>query len=334
MDYDITKLAKYPFLNEAKQYVASLGLGFAEILNHPVYSACIELGRQRLLDCIKGKYSPDISDKLSAQLVVLSYPIARIFVNLIGSKRIIDQYSQVEASVSYKFLMGEQDQVVKEVLNDLGVRLDDEGMPVPEYLKLSSSLVKENTRWKLVNRTIKNGLVGLRQDESKELLREAIRLRIMEPVDVSKAPEELKNIAETLKASLTGSRDKISAKDVRDDALPECIQNMLKMLEQGTASHNVMFILATFFLNLGLKKDDVINIFRVSPKFSEDVAAYQIDFLSGEKGGTQYTCPTCETIRSYGLGCSDCTFKHPLQKYRINVKTRRGRRPSFKKEEK
>jgi DNA primase large subunit len=87
---------------------------------------------------------------------------------------------------------------------------------------------------------------------------------------------------------------------------------MLSLLESGGASHNVMFILGTYFTHLGLSVDEAVELFRRSPHFSEEKTRYQLEFLAGENGGTRYSCPNCGKIKSYGLCEWDCGVKHPL----------------------
>jgi DNA primase large subunit len=331
VDYDIGKLGKYPFLSEAREYVGSLGLSLGDLLDHPVYSACVETGRKRLLDAINGSYSPDLSDPLSMQLTVLSYPVARMLVNSLNNRFLLEKYSRGEAASVYRLLDGEDRSVVDEIVSDLKVEYAGGRMPLAEYLRLVKYLVRESGKWKLVNRVVDAGMIEVGETDFKLLLREAVKLRVMEPVDLKNIPDRLKVMAKNLSAPLTGSREVVDIKNVDENALPECIRKMITMLETGTASHNAMFILATFFLNLGLDKEDVLSIFSRSPAYKEEVTRYQLEFLAGEKGGTEYTCPSCETIKSYGLGCSDCTFKHPLQRYRLQARRNKPRKSNLKK---
>jgi DNA primase large subunit len=91
-------------------------------------------------------------------------------------------------------------------------------------------------------------------------------------------------------------------------------------MESGIASHAGMFILATFLANLGLTRDGILSVYSRSPKYDEEKTLYQLGFITGERGGTEYTCPTCATIKSQGLCRADCPVKHPLQYYRRHAK--------------
>ena len=148
----------------------------------------------------------------------------------------------------------------------------------------------------------------------------AVKNRVMEPLDASKIPSEIKKAALNLKTALAGERTSIKIEQLEEAALPPCIKGMVAAMEAGLASHNAMFILATFLANLGLTLDDIVSVFSKSPKFDEEKTRYQLGFISGARSGTEYTCPACVTIKSHGLCKAECKVKHPLQYYRQKAK--------------
>ena len=314
-------LAKYPFLRAGREYVTSLKLSFDDVLKHPIYSAALELGRKRVLDCLENKFKPAFDDRLSAELTILSYPAARMLANSVG-KAAAMKYAEGEAEAAYGMLKGEDEDTTRKIAEDLGLKADEGRMPFIQYTQLSAALSRRAPKWKLSNRAVEKGLVEVEPDEVKALLREAVRNRVLEPVDANKIPEDVKKTANNLKTLLSGEKPTMELEFLEADALPPCINAMTSALEAGLASHQTMFILATFLNNLGLKKDDMLAVFSKSPKYDEEKTLYQLEFLTGEKGGTTYTCPTCATIKSYGLCKSDCQVKHPLQYYRQHARRR------------
>ncbi len=317
-EFDLDLISKYPFLRKSKEYVASLNLSLSDMQKNPLYSASINLGKQRVLDALNGRINLDLSSKISKELAILSYAVARILVNLTGNRMIMSKYAESEAGQAYKFLMDEKrGSVLDEIKEDLGLLVDDSNMiKFQDYLRLSSNISKYNQNWKLSNRILDSGFVKLNENDFPVLLKEAIRLRILEPVNLAGIPDNFKETAKWINSTVSGTGSEIEIEEVDKNALPPCISAMLASLESGTTSHNSMFIIATFFTNLGLKVDNVVKIFSKSPKFSEEKTRYQLEFLSGEKGGTKYTCPTCAKIKSYGLCVAECEVKHPLQFYR------------------
>jgi DNA primase large subunit len=316
-EFDLNKLARYPFLKEAKDYVASLNLTLDGIRGHPLYCASVDLGRQRAQDALKGTLNPNMDDRLSRELTILSYAIARILVNLTKNRILISRYASVEAENSYGFLIEESEEILREIMDDLDLELDSENrMHFSKYLGLCTHLAKSDAKWRLVNRIIEGGYVQIEETEIPLLLREAIRIRVMEPIGTKGIPDEFKKISAEFSLPFDRKRGDVKIEQVDEGALPPCIQGMLTSLQLGSASHNGMFILGTFFLGLGLNADGVVRVFSRHPNFNEEKTRYQLEFLTGEKGTTQYSCPSCAKIKSYGLCKGECGVKHPLQYYR------------------
>ncbi len=323
---DLKFLVKYPFSKEAKEYLDSLNLTIYDIRKHPIYSASIDLGEKRVNDALNGKINPDMDDETSMQLSLLSYPIARILVNLTGSRDLMRKYATAEAEQAYKFLTSktkkpETQANVKRIMDEMDLGIEGGKIHFLKYLKLISILSQYKPEWKLVNRQVDSGYVELKKGDDLILLREAIRLKIMEPIDVRRIPGDFKEIAKRLNSTITGFSS-VKIEQIDENFLPPCILGMLKSLEMGSVSHNSMFILATFFINLGLNTEDICKIFSVFPRYDENKTRYQMEFLSGERSGVRYSCPGCPKIKSYGLCVRDCGVKHPLKYYRDRYKTR------------
>jgi DNA primase large subunit len=310
-------LAKYPFLRRSREYVSSLKLSFDDILAHPIYSVVLEYGRDRVVDCIENKFEPTSHDR-RAELTILSYPIARMLSHAVG-KATAMKHAEGEANAAYPLIRDEDVPVLAE---DLHVKVTEGRMPATQYIRLAAHLARQNPKWKLANHTVDGGYVEVEPGEVKALLREAIKNRVMEPLDLKRIPDALKKEALNLKVRLAGERPQMVVESLEDEAVPPCMSGMISALQSGIASHSSMFILATFLANLGLRKEDILRVFSRSPKYDEEKTLYQLEFITGEKGGTEYTCPTCATIKTHGLCKADCPVKHPLQYYRHHAKVK------------
>ena len=327
---DLKFLVKYPFSKEAKEYLDSLNLTIYDIRKHPIYSASIDLGEKRVRDALNGEINPCMDDEISMQLGILSYPIARILVNLTGSRDLMRKYATAEAEQAYKFLTSKtkkpdaQSNNVNKIMNELDLGIEGDKIHFLKYLKLVSILSQYKPEWKLVNRRVGAGYVELNKGDDLILLREAIRLKIMEPIDVKRIPGDFKEIAKRLNSTITGFSS-VKIEQIDENFLPPCILSMLKSLEMGSVSHNSMFILATFFINLGLNTEGICKILSVFPRYDENKTRYQLEFLSGERSGVKYSCPGCPKIKSYGLCIRDCGVKHPLRYYRDRYRARTGK---------
>ncbi|MFH1126100.1 MAG: hypothetical protein V1703_03160 [Candidatus Altiarchaeota archaeon] len=312
-------LAKYPFLEEAKKYVERLNLTIERIGEHPVYSAALNLGKQRIMELLESRFKPQADEKTELELLILSYPIARILTNSAGNKILTARYSNAEANLAYEQLKNENKKTIERIKEDLKLKIEKK-IGVIEYLNLAKRLIKEDTKWKLVNRTLDRGQVMLNEGEDLILTREAIRKKASEPIKFKTIPEEIKKTLNELKCVFTTTIEEPEVEFLDEKAIPKCISYIISLLQKDEANHNTRFILATFLLGLGLKQEEVLKIFSKSPKYDEDKTRYQIEFLAGQKSNTKYTCPACITIKSYGLCKADCKVKHPQQYYRNNMR--------------
>jgi hypothetical protein len=85
------------------------------------------------------------------------------------------------------------------------------------------------------------------------------------------------------------------------------------------ATSNDRFALTSFLANIGLDKEQIMDLYRMAPDFREDLTRYQVEHITGGSG-TEYTAPSCKTMMTYG-NCSgknpQCEWvTHPLSYYR------------------
>ena len=324
-EFSIEALGKYPFLLQAKDHVSSLNMTLDEIQKHPLYGGSYELGKQRVVDGIQGRININLTNKISRELSILSFAVARILSALTANRTIIRRYAAGEADLAHKFLGSEDSAVLSRIMKEMDVEIKEKRIPFQRFLELTKDLTRNSPGWKLVNRGMNSGMVELRNSESLILLREAIKLKVMEPPNLTGIPPWFRETAKWLNSTQQPHTD-FKVDRVKEDAVPPCVSAMLSGLEAGNASHNSMFILGTFFVGLGLPVDEVVKIFSRFPRFDEEKTRYQLEFLAGEKSTTKYSCPTCAKIKSYGFCKRECGVKHPLQYYRASV--RKSRRKS------
>ncbi len=111
---------------------------------------------------------------------------------------------------------------------------------------------------------------------------------------------------------------------------------MKKLLEMIRAGENVphtgRFAIVAFLHTLGMDSETILSTFATSADFDESKSRYQIQHITGEISGTEYTPPECSTMKSYGICfdpdslCDKEWMGHPLKYYRL-----KGRKPRKKK---
>lgn len=338
--YSKVDLAKYPFTREAQKYIESLGLDIEDLVS-PEYSSVLERGKKRVIEALESGY---VSYQGNAHVELLSFPIARLFVESLGDEYLRRRYAVAESKRVDKLLGSEEDakliKIVKETFGwDIRKALQRVGGRFYEYkLKVNNYLTYaryfQDRYWKLVNRVLDEGYVYLRKMDIARLISEAVKWRIMEkkgkPPDL---PPAMKEMINTIRIKLENQKkdrgidEGIS--EVSRESYPPCISKMLlEILAGRNISHQARFALTSFLINIGLSVDEVIQIFSNVPDFNENLTRYQVEHIAGIKGGgTKYTPPACNTLRTYAL-CEKnelCkNINHPLSYYRKSLRIRQS----------
>ena len=110
------------------------------------------------------------------------------------------------------------------------------------------------------------------------------------------------------------------------------MRKLLEMIRAGeNVPHSGRFALVAFLHTLGMDSEEILRTFSTSPDFDESKSRYQIQHISGEISGTEYTPPECSTMKSYGICfdpddlCAREWMTHPLKYYRAKGKRRKSR---------
>jgi len=138
--------------------------------------------------------------------------------------------------------------------------------------------------------------------------------------------EYLEELSE-LKDRYVSSYSQVELGEVNSEAFPPCMKAIIAKIQQGiNVSHEARFSLVAFLHRIGMKNEDILNIFATVPDFRKDLTLYQIRHITGEISGKEYSVPKCATMRSFGLCIRDvakddlCNKKwmtHPLLYYKI-----------------
>lgn len=306
---NIKFLAKYPFLEESKKYVADKNLSPEKIINHPIYSRAVEVARQRIEDGISGEIKYEPRSELDSEIWLISSPIAKILVNFVP--HMLKKYANSEAELAINLLKKDEkkDIVLKKIISYEKLEnlenLEKNKINFIEYLKYSSKIPDE--RFRLVNRTLDKGFILIDDQDMLKLAKEAIRKKFEARIELKNIPEKFNEIAKSfIKYEI------IPASTKEKQEHPPCITALISRIKTGEVSHQGRFLLATYLINSNLSTEKIMKIFSESPKYDEKKTSYYIEYLSGTKG-KKYSCPTCAKIKSMGLCAAECKIKHPLQ---------------------
>jgi DNA primase large subunit len=186
-----------------------------------------------------------------------------------------------------------------------------------------------HTKWKLVNRNVRNGFVTLDASECARLIQETVFAKIADELfSLAPPPDVLRlfrdNIMD-LKKRLAAREKRTNIGEVKEENYPPCISRLVAAARSGVnIPHVGRFTLVTFLNSIGMKTDDILAVFAGSPDFNKEKTRYQVEHITGRASSTTYKTPRCDTILTWGLCVPDdlCkTVRHPLAYY-----VRRGRK--------
>lgn len=321
-------LAKYPFLNEAGEYLRQSGFGWEE-LDRPDMKDIIERAADRIRTGVDGR----VYDKLDRyETEIITFLVTLIMVKSVGMEAALKKYALAEARRAEKFLtedlkkqnQGQKKALFEKIFYDLfGLAIDvtEDGrffkVKVTDYLTRSSHFHEQE--WKMINRLVSRGQVYLDADETVRLVRSELAVLITSRVHAMSLPallpEAVKKKVEELRTALA-PRYEYRTHVVTE--YPPCIKHALEVMGRGeNLPHSARLMLATYMLAIGKSNDEIVEMFKSAPDYNERVTRYQVEHLAGTKGSrTKYSIPSCDKLRTENLcfATADCAgIINPIQ---------------------
>lgn len=324
VELDSETLAKYPFLQEAGNYVRNLQFDISELTKQE-NAKVVQRAKERVLEAIKkAKVS---KETFNIEIEILSFPLALAFVRAAGLEHLMSRYAFAEAMRVESFLEKEKTPTValifQRVTSVNPVVLYEKPfefkIPITEYLKRATYF--HTPEWKLVNRIVENGYVYVRKYELVRLIREEIKNIIhnrLHTLSSFKTPAEFQPIIEELVRSSPTPINVGEEITVTPDKYPPCLVRALELLQTGqNVPHYGRFLMATFLLSIGKSVNDIVQLYPKVPDFNEKITLYQVEHIAGLRGGrTRYKVPSCRTLATHNFcfrtqACG--TIINPLQ---------------------
>jgi DNA primase large subunit len=327
---DRKELIKYPFLKESQQLARQHVESLEAFLSSGPGGIALERAKDRVIAAFthKREFPEGNTQNLKPELEIASYALARVLVSCSGNRSLVNQLARYEAERTSFYLETEDPEVQRFVAWSIGIDIKATSMPVTNYVELVPHM--RDPRWRLVNRDLQRGMVHLGPGEIDELIRERIRVVLVDqmPLRVPAAIcERLEPITEEISAAY---QQQILEQfgEVQEEAFPPCISALIQAIATGTnISHMGRFAVTSFLHTVGMSGTGIVEMFAQAPDFDLEKTMYQVDHISGG-GGTEYTPPSCPTMRTFGLCVNpnkDCErVNHPLRYYRLRkTRTRR-----------
>jgi DNA primase large subunit len=186
----------------------------------------------------------------------------------------------------------------------------------------------------MVNRGVGGGYLSINAKDLARLLLESLRERINEELltracDTS-VQDAFSSDIQRFQNMLALQKKKIEAAPVGKvsiEKLPPCMKDILSAIQGGeNVPHMGRFALVAFLSSLKLSTNDILKLFSTAPDYQEDKSRYQVEHITGASSSTEYKCPGCEKMRTYGICPVDAMddlckkVRHPLSYYTMKWK--------------
>ena len=311
---DLSTLAKYPFLNEAKQYIKENGPSVTELLDGLLYERARTIGIERLDNALKNGDvgNRSLASKSDRMMEIFSYPLARMVAVSVGNIYFKRRYALGEAYHAYRNLLNERPSFLIEVSEELHINaeyVDNAGnikVFFKDYLRNAPTRYK---KWKMVNRDMGSGYVRISVRDFARLILESLRGRIEEELDSRKSNKAIEKAfspdIKRFQNIVNAHKKKMEAAPVGKlsiEKLPHCMKDILAAIQAGeNVPHMGRFALVSFLNSLQLSTNEILKIFSNAPDYQEDRTRYQVDHITGASSSTSYKSPGCEKMRTYGI---------------------------------
>jgi len=305
-------------------------------LTSPEYTQVLSRAEKRIEEAIL--YALVSEQERNDEIEILSFPIAVMMVSTTNDPFLKRRYALAEAKRAYNLLKQENKDKITQIANTFNWKIKPAKSETADYTLYFTDYLRnttgfQETKWKLVNRTMLDGEILLTRDETARLLAEEVRGHIERRLETKtglELPEGIINRVERLQQLYQSRKGKMRLeempKEIVLDAFPPCIRQLYNTILSGRhISHVGRFALTSFLINSGMTVDNVVDLFRSLSDFNERMTRYQAEHIAGGRGSrTRYIPPKCDTLRTHGVcpGMDEICrrIRHPLAYYRRKLR--------------
>lgn len=339
MGQDLLIMSRYPFTRDAREWVRSRGIKVDDMLSADM-GHVHNLAEKRVTDSIEGAEVEGsdpgrIGDSESA---LLSYPVARLMVAMVGDSKLAKWFSHHEGARASHFMEREKEEMLLEIGEYFSLPATEEppgGPPEGERPRMVNKGVRPGgdrmrsvrrdywvdfvgflkgtahitgKSWDLANQRLVDGYVGLNRSRYIRVLQEYVREKVEEGLlsEVNiKPPAHFAERIKRIKGRVNERKKSYQPTDLGEMSitrLPPCMRQMLGMAQAGeNMPHHGRFAMVTFLNAIGMDNEEIFNVFTSSPDFKESIVRYQIEHITGVSSATEYSVPGCETMKTGGV---------------------------------
>ncbi len=341
-------MARFPFIKASAEYLRSRGFELSSIVSNIAFDRARSLGKRRVWSALEESEisDPVLQGSLDCDNEIISYAISRILVSVVDLDFLTRRYAMAEAKRAGRLLEKEDEELLLSLAEDMSMPAEknENGflLDFPAYLQFATQL--KSKEWKLYRRPLENGRVWLSKRDMVRMIEQALVTRFNQELPLP-ITAELKSAfhdeAKKLEGRAKGLKETFKPKDMGRlsvTRLPPCMRKLLAEAQGGeNLPHSARFGLTAFLHAIGMNAENILNLFAVAPDFRADIARYQVEHITGDGSGTEYSPPNCETMKTYSLCpgedslCAREWLNSPLYYYKLKGRPRKGARGAGKR---
>jgi len=278
------------------------------------------------------KEEPTKQDHITPESLALSLWLLRA----VNDNSLFSRFSITVRDMYQHMIESFNPDMVEDASMSLGMRV--ERVEGKIFRVLALDFIRSNShlsgpRYRLAFQDIKDGWVYLDKSVLSKVLREHFVTRIKEFYDSLNAtvPVEILGDLHDLVQYIADQWIAIKGKRTTDlgsvdqSLFPPCIKEYLIEVRDGVnLPHMARFTMVSFLHKIGMQNPEIMSLFKTAPDFNQRITEYQVDHVTGQISGTEYSPPKCEVLRSNHVCywgddklCHQEWLRHPLQYYAV-----------------
>ena len=293
--------------------------------------------RMTAIDCIDDLVSDEYKPRIVSNVTfMLTLWLLRYLDESVLTSKFINGQRDILTSELDVFA----DEDIEDYCHRMGMHLDFDvereifSVPFDTFIRNNTRISGE--KYRLSYQPVNKGTVYANRDVVIKIAREffvksAFRtvenISMNDVVDVFEPYADFISSMRILYDQLKSSR-KVDLGAVDSTKFPPCIREYISEMKSGVnLPHLARFTLVSFLHKTGMTSGEIIELFKTAPDYNEKMTVYQVNHVTGEISGTEYSPPKCAVLKSNHLCymgedtlCNQEWLRHPLQYYQIKKK--------------
>jgi len=321
--------ARYPFLESFSKIAGKIPymrMPLNELLETSDGKTSLDIAKGRITIALEKKcedilLDKDVQIKISNTMPsIISYGLSRMIVSC-TTQFIIDKFVNNEAERVIYLLNHEDPHVRAAVDDELQFNRESKKVALIDYIPLN--MAKYGSQYKLSNCRIMRGYVTNPDMNMNLILKERIKKLMMKKLPL-KVNDDAKEIFKPIISDIMSKSSEVykdNFGEVERDDFPPCMKSIITGIQRKeNPTHFGRFALVSFCDKIGMESTEIVSLFQTVRDFELATSLYQVEHITGKKGGTKYAAPACASMKTNNL-CRSGTdqlcnkIKHPVGYY-------------------